>query len=77
MPSFLPFLSWAAEHIPADFAANPGEGLTQAYIIANSVNGLDAGSYVHEPNLKALKQLKTGEFRQEAGYLGLQQETAR
>ena len=67
-------LELGSQRIPADFAANPGEGLTQAYIIANSVNGLDAGSYVHEPNLKALKQLKTGEFRQEAGYLGLQQE---
>ena len=67
-------LECGSQDIPADFLDYPGSGITQAYIIANSVNGLSAGSYVYHPHLKAMEQLKEGEFKQEAGYLGLQQE---
>ena len=67
-------LERGSQDIPADFLGMPGAGLTQAYLIVNNVNGLPAGSYVYHPHLKALEQLKEGEFRQEAGYLGLQQE---
>ena len=64
-------LERGSQDIPADF---PGSGLTQAYLIVNDVNGLQAGTYVYHSRAKALEQLKEGQFRQEAGYLGLQQE---
>ena len=67
-------LEAGSHDLPADFLGIPGDSLVQGYLIVNSVNALESGSYVYHPNLKALEQLKTGEFRQEAGYLGLQQE---
>ena len=67
-------LERGSEDIPADFLDMPGSALTQAYLIANNVSGLPAGSYVYHPHQKALERLKEGEFRQEAGYLGLEQE---
>lgn len=67
-------LEHGSQDIPADFLGTSGGALTQAYVIANSVEGLAPGSYVYHPYLKALEQLKEGEFRQESGYLGLQQE---
>ena len=67
-------LEVGSQDLPADFLGIPGAALTQGYLIANSVQGLESGSYVYHPHLKALEQLKEGEFRQEAGYLGLQQE---
>ena len=67
-------LKSGGQDIPTDFLGIPGSGLTQGYLIVNSVNGLTPGSYVYHPALKALEQLKEGDFRQEAGYLGLQQE---
>lgn len=67
-------LERGSQDIPADFLGGSGSSLTQCYLIANSVDGLPSGSYVYHPHLKALEQLKEGEFRQEAGYLGLQQE---
>ncbi|MCY4366804.1 MAG: SagB/ThcOx family dehydrogenase [Chloroflexi bacterium] len=60
--------------ITTDFPGIPGAGLTQGYLICNNVIGLEAGSYALNSSHYALEQLKTGAFRQEAGYLGLQQE---
>ena len=67
-------LEAGSQDIPADFLGTPNSGLTQGYLIVNSVNGLESGSYAYYPELKALELLKSGEFRQESGYLGLQQE---
>ena len=67
-------LDAASQDLPADFLDIPGSRLTQGYLIANNVEGLESGSYVYHPDLQALEVLKQGEFRQEAGYLGLQQE---
>ena len=67
-------LQAGSEDIPADFLGIPGAGLTQGYLVVNSVNGLESGSYALNPQTRTLEQLKTGDFRQEAGYLGLQQE---
>ena len=64
----------ATQDLPADFLGNPGATLNQLYLIVNDVAGLPSGSYVYHPHQMALEQLKEGEFRQEAGYLGLQQE---
>lgn len=67
-------LEAASQDLPADFPGEPGARLTQAYLLVNNVQGLESGSYFYHPELRALETLKRGEFRQEAGYLGLQQE---
>ncbi|MDE2779324.1 MAG: SagB/ThcOx family dehydrogenase [Chloroflexota bacterium] len=60
--------------INSDFQGTPGGGITRGYLICNSVIGLQAGAYAYNPSQHGLVQLKVGDFRQEAGYLGLQQE---
>ena len=60
--------------INCDFQGNPGVGVTRGYLICNNVIGLEPGSYAYNSSERGLEQLKTGNFRQEAGYLGLQQE---
>ena len=71
-------LQGATQDLPADFLGIPGATLNRLYLVVNDVAGLPAGSYVYHPGYHprqgALEQLKAGEFRQEAGYLGLQQE---
>jgi SagB-type dehydrogenase family enzyme len=62
--------------LPADFLPPSGEPLTDMYVIANAVDGLEAGSYVVHPERRALEQLRAGNFRDEAGYLDLGQELA-
>lgn len=59
--------------VPADFARPGSRPLNDAYIIANAVEGLPDGSYVYHPDESALELLREGEFREEAGYLGLEQ----
>jgi len=46
------------------------------YVIANAVDGLPPGAWVHDPTREALIQLQAGDLRREAGFLGLQQELA-
>ena len=67
-------LEAGSQDIPTDFPGIPRSGLTQGYLIVNDVNGLAPGAYTYNPQIRALELLKTGEFRQESGYLGLQQE---
>jgi SagB-type dehydrogenase family enzyme len=70
--------------MPADFLIGPGDirradpvpGLNQLYLIVQDVEGLPSGSYVYRQELAALEQLKVGDFREQAGYLGLQQALA-
>jgi SagB-type dehydrogenase family enzyme len=66
-------LSRAAQDIPADFLGRPGATLNQLYLIVHDVEGLPSGSYVFHPQQAALEQLKSGDFREQARYLGLQQ----
>jgi SagB-type dehydrogenase family enzyme len=47
--------------------------LNQLYLIVNAVDGLPSGSYVFHRDGATLEQLKVGDFREKAGYLGLQQ----
>ena len=47
--------------------------LNDVYVIVNAVEGLPAGSYVYRPAESALESLTEGEFRNEAGDLGLNQ----
>lgn len=67
-------LEMAEQDLPTDFIGIPGARLTQPYLIVNNVTDLEPGTYVYHSSMQALEQLREGEFRQEAGYLGLQQE---
>jgi SagB-type dehydrogenase family enzyme len=59
--------------IAADFR-HPGARLVNdAYLIANAVEGLPSGSYVYHAGESALELLGEGEFRDQAGDLGLEQ----
>ncbi|HEY3116733.1 MAG TPA: SagB/ThcOx family dehydrogenase [Chloroflexota bacterium] len=59
--------------IAADFTQSGGRLLNDAYIIVNDVEGLPCGCYVYHPDESALELLREGEFRDEAGDLGLEQ----
>ena len=60
--------------IPADFLQPFGNHLNDLYLIVNAVVGLEAGAYVYHWDKKALEPLKPGDFRDKAGYLGLEQQ---
>jgi SagB-type dehydrogenase family enzyme len=66
-------LDRATRGIPADFL-NSGESLNALYLIVHAVDDLPSGAYVFRRDERALELLKEGEFRREAGYLGLGQE---
>jgi SagB-type dehydrogenase family enzyme len=59
--------------IAADLTQSGGRLLNDVYIIVNGVEGLPSGSYVYHPDKSALELLREGEFRDEAGDLGLEQ----
>jgi SagB-type dehydrogenase family enzyme len=67
-------LDRATRGIPADFLASPGSHLNDMYLIVNSVYGLEPGAYFFHREKKQLELLKEGDFRNQAGYLGLEQE---
>src|SRR6266581_3335701 len=54
--------------IPGDWAARP-----DLYLIAHAVDGLDPGTYVLDREGEKLALLQAGDFRREAGHLGLGQ----
>lgn len=60
--------------IPADCLRPTGVPLNDLYIIAHAVEGLPSGAYFFHRERAALELLKEGDFRQKAGYLGLEQE---
>ncbi len=63
----------AVQGIPADFLEPEGTSLNDLYLIVNAVEGLPSGAYVFHRDRQALELLKQGEFRNEAGNLGLEQ----
>ena len=65
-------LDRATRGIPVDFL-NPEDSLNDLYLIVNAVDELPPGSYVYRRDTRALELLKEGDFRREAGYLGLGQ----
>jgi SagB-type dehydrogenase family enzyme len=67
-------LDYSTRGIPADFVNQPAAHLNDLYLIVNNVVGLAAGSYFYRWEEKTLELLKTGEFRDKAGYLGLEQQ---
>ncbi|MBI4488576.1 MAG: SagB family peptide dehydrogenase, partial [Deltaproteobacteria bacterium] len=71
---FSTMLHRATGGIPADFLAAGAPPLNDLYLIVHAVDDLPAGAYVFHRDSLALELLKEGQFRQQAGYLGLGQE---
>ncbi len=67
-------LDRATRGIPADFLDAAGSHLNDLYLIVNNVDGLAAGAYFYHWKTKALELLKPGDFRDKAGFLGLEQQ---
>ncbi|MEW6211093.1 MAG: SagB/ThcOx family dehydrogenase, partial [Acidobacteriota bacterium] len=44
------------------------------YLIVNAVDGLDQGAYFYRRKSRALELLRTGDFREQASYLTLEQD---
>jgi len=66
-------LDRATRGISADFLDPFGSHLNDIYLIVNNVLGLTPGAYVYHWHERFLELLKRGEFRDKAGYLGLEQ----
>lgn len=65
----------SANHgIPADFLKTSDSRLNDLYLIVHSVQGLAPGAYFFHREKHQLELLKEGDFRDRAGYLGLEQE---
>ncbi len=64
----------ATRGVPADFS-HPGEAPpSDLYLIVHAVEGLPAGAYYFHRERRALELLREGDFRREAGHLGLGQD---
>ena len=66
-------LDRATRGVPADFLDPQGSQLNHLYLIVNAVEGVEPGAYVFHRGRGVLECLKSGDFRDQAGYLGLQQ----
>ena len=66
-------LDRATRVIPADFLDPAGVQLNHLYLIVNAVEGVEPGAYVFHRDRGLLECLKQGNFRAQAGYLGLEQ----
>ena len=58
--------------VPLD-CLQPGVSLNDVYLIVNAVEDLPSGAYFFHRDRLVLELLKEGDFRREAGYLGLSQ----
>lgn len=74
LPQLATMLDRATRGIPADFLDPQGTLLNHLYLIVNAVEGLDPGAYVFHRDRQRLECLKAGNFRAEAGHLGLDQQ---
>jgi SagB-type dehydrogenase family enzyme len=74
LPQLSTLLDRATRGIPADFLDPPESHLNDLYLIVNHVQGLPAGAYAYHWDQKQLELLKPGDFRDKAGYLGLEQQ---
>src|SRR5229473_1562833 len=74
LPQLSTLLDRATRGVPADFLDPPGAQLNDLYLIVHAVEGLSPGAYVFHRSSRLLECLKEGNFRADAGYLGLGQE---
>jgi len=66
-------LYYSTMGVPADFLEPYESSLINLYLIINSVDGLQPGSYFYHREQNKLELLREGSFRQTAGHLGLDQ----
>jgi SagB-type dehydrogenase family enzyme len=71
---FSTMLDQATRGIPTDFLHPEEPPLNDLYLIVHAVDGLSPGAYVFHRKSRALELLKEGDFRRDAGYLGLGQD---
>jgi SagB-type dehydrogenase family enzyme len=74
LPQLSTMLDRATRGVPADFLDPLGAQLNDLYLIVHAVEGLPSGAYGFHRSRGALECLKQGNFRADAGYLGLEQE---
>src|SRR6266852_5870611 len=74
LPQLSTLLDRATRGVPADFLDPPGAQLNDLYLIVHAVEGLSPGAYAFHRSPGVLECLKQGNFRADAGYLGLEQE---
>jgi len=74
LPQLSTILDRATGGIPADFLSPFGSHLNDLYLVVNSVVGLSPGAYFYRWEERQLELLKAGDFRDQAGYLGLEQQ---
>ena len=67
-------LDRATRGVPADFLDPAGTELNDLYLIVNAVEGLSSGAYFFRREEGSLELLKEDDFREQATYLGLEQE---
>ena len=66
-------LHYSTRGIPIDYLEKPGKSMIHLYVIANSVDGLNSGSYYFDQNQNCLHLINEGDFRADAMHLGLNQ----
>ena len=67
-------LDRATRGVPTDFQRPEEAPLNDLYLIVHAVEDLAPGAYVFHRDSRTLELLKEGDFRRQAGYLGLGQE---
>ena len=67
-------LHYATRGLAMDVDPGGSRALNQLYLIVNNVEGAAPGAYVLDRGRGCLQLLKEGEFRKDAGFLGLGQE---
>jgi SagB-type dehydrogenase family enzyme len=67
-------LDRATRGIPTDFLRPEETSLNDIYLIVHAVDGLAPGAYLFHRHSRSLERLKEGDFRRQAGHLGLGQE---
>jgi hypothetical protein len=63
--------------LATDFLTASEPSLNEIYLIVNAVTGLPSGAYFFQRDQRMFELLKEGDFRREAGHLGLGQEIPR
>ena len=67
-------LASADAPLAADFLGPAARPVNEMYVIANAVDGLEPGVYHYRREERALEPLMLGDFRDQAGFLGLEQD---
>ena len=74
LPQLSTILAASACGLNADFHEHDASRLNDVFIIVNAVDGLPQGSYAYHPDEDGLELIEAGDFRSQAGHLGLSQE---